>query len=121
MKIQSFTQLEAWRVSHGLVLEIYKFTDNFPTGERFGLTNQLRRASVSITSNIAEGFSRRTSIDKNRFYNTSLGSIAEVQNQILIARDLGYISQSSFKMMADKSVGARKLVYGLIRSSQTKI
>jgi len=121
MKIQSFTQLDAWKVSHSLVLEIYKHTDKFPVGERFGLTNQLRRAVVSITSNIAEDFSRRTSIDKNRFYNASLGSIAEVQNQILIGRDLGYISQSSFKMLADKSVLARKLIYGLLKSSQTKI
>lgn len=120
MKIQSFTQLDAWKVSHALVLEIYKYTDKFPVGERFGLTNQLRRAVVSITSNIAEGFSRRTSLDKNRFYNTSLGSIAEVQNQILIARDLGYINQSSFKMLADISVHSRKLLYGLLKSSQTK-
>ena len=121
MKIQSFTQLDAWKVSHELVLEIYKHTDKFPDEERFGLTNQLRRAVVSITSNVAEGFSRRTSIDKNRFYNASLGSIAEIQNQILIARDLGYMNQSSFKALADKSIVARKLLYGLLKSSQTKV
>src|SRR3990167_241538 len=82
MKIQVFTDLNVWREAHKLVLEIYKLTQKFPEGEKFGLTIQLRRAAISITSNIAEGFSRKTDKEKIQFYRMSLGSLMEVQNQL---------------------------------------
>lgn len=92
-KIKSFTDLNTWKEAHKLVLLIYKITKQFPHEEQFGLTNQIRRAVVSITSNIAEGFSRSSYKEKSQFYSISLGSLTEVQNQLLIARDLKYITQ----------------------------
>ena len=92
-KITSFTDLAVWREGHKLVLAVYKLTRNFPEFEKFGLANQIQRAVISITSNIAEGFSRKNKKEKTQFFYTALGSLTEVQNQLLIARDLGYIKQ----------------------------
>ena len=86
-KITSFTKVRAWQEGHKLVLMVYEVTKNFPKEEMFGLVNQLRRAAVSITSNIAEGFSRKTYGEKLQFYCIALGSLTEVQNQILIAKE----------------------------------
>lgn len=91
MKIKSFTDLNAWKKSHTLLLEIYRITKEFPSDERFGLVDQMRRCIVSVTSNIAEVFSRKTKKEKAQFIYTALGSITELQNQLLIARDLHYI------------------------------
>lgn len=120
-KIKSFTDLNSWREGHQLVLEIYKITQNFPKEEQFGLTNQLRRAAVSITSNIAEGFSRTSYKEKIQFYATALGSLTEVQNQLLIAKDITYISKTEFGFIAEKTVIVNKLLNGLIKKSKTLI
>ncbi len=120
-KIKSFTQLNAWREAHFLVLEIYKLTKDFPREEQFGLTNQIRRAVVSITSNIAEGFSRNSYKEKSQFYSMALGSLSEVQNQSLVARDLSYITQAEFKKIADQTIIVSKLLNGLIKNSKTMI
>lgn len=119
-KIQSFTDLVVWQKAHKFVLQIYKLTDNFPREEKYSLVDQLRRASVSITSNISEGFYRRTSIDKSHFYFMSIGSLAEIQNQLILARDLGYIENNIFQKVGKESVEIHKLINGLIRSSSTK-
>ena len=95
-KIRSFTDLDAWREGHRLVIDIYKITREFPKEELFGLTNQLRRAAVSFTSNIAEGFSRNSYKEKLQFYSIALGSLTEVQNQLLVARDVEYITKEDF-------------------------
>jgi len=79
-EIKDFTNLNAWKEGHRLVLSVYEFTKEFPEDERFGLISQLRRASVSITSNIAEGFARYYFKDKVRFYYMARGSVSEVQN-----------------------------------------
>ncbi len=101
-------------------MQIYKLTNNFPREEKYSLVDQLRRASVSITSNISEGFYRRTSIDKSHFYFMSIGSLAEIQNQLILARDLGYIENNIFQKVGKESVEIHKLINGLIRSSSTK-
>lgn len=119
-KIRSFTDLIAWRKAHLFVLKIYKLTNCFPRSENYGLRDQLRRASVSITSNIAEGFYRRTSLDKSHFYHTSLGSLAEIQNQLIISRDLNYLDNKLFQQLGKESVEIHKLINGLIRTSTTK-
>ena len=95
-KIKSFTNLKTWQEGHRLVLKIYKITDKFPRKENFGLIPQMRRCVISITSNIAEGFSRKTSKEKSRFYYMALGSITELQNQLIIARDLDYLNKKEF-------------------------
>lgn len=118
MKIRSFTDLHAWQQGHKLVLSIYKITKSFPQDERFGLTDQMRRCSVSITSNIAEGFSRRTQKEKAQFFYMTLGSITELQNQLLIARDLSYITSKDFQELAQQTITVSKLINGLIKSSK---
>lgn len=115
-KITSFTDLQAWREAHQLALMVYQLTDKFPDKEIYSLTSQLRRAVISITSNIAEGFSRQGKKEKIQFYYTAKGSLTEIQSQIIPARDLGYIKQEDFKYLADKTVIVSKLIFGLIKS-----
>lgn len=121
LKIKSFTDLNAWREGHLLVLAVYDLTRKFPREEQLGLINQIRRAAVSVTSNIAEGFSRRSYKEKSQFYSMALGSLTEVQNQSLIARDLNYISEPEFRKLAEKTVIVNKLLNGLIKKSKTMI
>lgn len=120
-KIRSFSDLEAWKKSHELVLAVYKATDSFPDKELFGITNQLRRAGVSTASNIAEGFNRHSSKEKIRFYSISLGSVAEIQSQLLIARDIGYLESSDFSSLADKTIVVHKLLNGLIKKLRLRL
>ena len=115
--IKQFTDLNAWKEGHGFVLLVYRETKLFPKEEIFGITNQMRRSAVSITSNIAEGFSRNTYKDKIQFYSISLGSVTELQNQLMIAKDVGYISQESYDELIDKSICVHKLLNGLIKRS----
>jgi four helix bundle protein len=114
-KIRSFRDLDAWKEGHKLVIEIYKMTKNFPKEEVFGLCNQLRRAAVSITSNIAEGFSRNSLKEKVQFYSMAKASNTELQNQLLITKDVGYLSREKFKELEEQSIRVNKLISGLIR------
>lgn len=120
-KIKSFTDLNVWKEAHGLVLSIYKAAIDFPKEELFGLTNQMRRAAVSITSNIAEGFSRSSYRDKSHFYTVALGSLSEIQSQLLVARDLKYIKKEKFTSLASTTITVSKLLNGLIKKSKTMI
>ena len=119
-KIQSFQDLVVWQKGHRLVLDVYKSSRTFPKDEQFALTSQLRRAVVSITSNIAEGFCRQTQKDKINFYHISLGSCAEVQNQLLIAKDLEYITQNLYHEMVNQSIEVHKMLNALIKSLKKK-
>ncbi|MEK7143547.1 MAG: four helix bundle protein [Patescibacteria group bacterium] len=118
MKISSFKDLVAWREAHKLAIMIYRETGSFPNSEQFGLVNQLRRASVSISSNIAEGFSRQSPKEKINFYYISLGSLTEVQNQILLAKDLGFIENKAFEVVDAQTISVSRLCNGLIKSSK---
>jgi four helix bundle protein len=117
-KISSFTQLYAWQKGHKLVLLVYGLTNKFPKHELFSLVSQLRRALISITSNIVEGFGRRSMKEKVQFYYIAAGSLTEVQNQLLIARDLSYITNEEFQSAANLSVEVAKLLNGLISKSK---
>ena len=119
-KIQKFTDLIVWQEGHKLVLMIYKMTKSFPNEEKFGLIDQLRRASVSFTSNIAEGFSRKSAKEKTQFYNMAKASMTEIQNQLIIAKDVGYIAKEVFTEMGQQSVVANKLLSGLLRATRQK-
>ena len=88
-----FKDLDIWKLSRQFCSQIYATTANFPDNEKFGLTNQLRIASVSVPSNIAEGCSRSSNKDFSRFLEIAIGSIYEIETQLLIAFDLGYIDQ----------------------------
>ncbi len=120
-KIESFTDLYVWQHGHELVLKVYVVTKNFPKDEQFGLTNQVRRAVISITSNIAEGFSRNSYKEKLQFYSIALGSLTEVQNQLLIAKDVGYLEADIFTDISDKAVICSKLLNGLIKTTKSFI
>lgn len=114
-KIRNFTDLDAWKEGHGLVLSVYDVTSKFPKEEVFALVNQMRRCVVSITSNIAEGFGRQSPKEKIQFYSISQGSITELQNQLIIARDLGYIITEKVVSLLDQTVRVHKITGGLIR------
>jgi len=120
-KIKSFTDLVAWREAHGLVLDMYGVTRQFPKEELFGLTNQMRRAAVSVSSNIAEGFSRRSRTEKNRFYNIAQGSLIELQNQLIVSRDVGYMLKVDFDRIATKTIAVHKLINGLMKSARDDV
>lgn len=115
-KIKTFTDLNAWKEAHKLVLGVYEYTKSFPKEENFRLTNQLCRAVVSVSSNIAEGFSRNSAKEKSHFYAMSLGSLTEVENQMIIARDLGYISTEKFELINNQIVTVSKLINGLMKT-----
>ncbi len=114
-KIKKFTDLRAWQEGHRLVLLVYQATKIFPTEERYGLTSQMRRCAVSITSNITEGFGRLSLKEKKRFYDIALGSVLELQNQLFIARDIGYISKDHCTSLISQSQLIHKITNGLMR------
>lgn len=95
-KIKIFTDLIVWQESHKLVLAVYLATRSFPKEELFGLVSQMRRAAISITSNIAEGFTRKSKKEKLQFYFIAKGSLIELQSQLLVARDISYITKEEF-------------------------
>lgn len=115
-KIRSFEDLEAWQIAHNLVLEIYQITKKFPKEELYGIVSQLRRAALSITSNIAEGFSRYHYNDKIRFYYNARGSASEARNCLILAKDLGYITQELMGSLLHSLERVLKVTNGLIRS-----
>lgn len=94
MHLYSFEKLEVWQDSRHLTVLIYKLSGEFPDQEKFGLTNQIRRAAVSITSNIAEGSGRTHAKDKAHFFQISYSSCLEVLSQLIIAHDLGFVKSN---------------------------
>ncbi|MBI2010739.1 MAG: four helix bundle protein [Candidatus Colwellbacteria bacterium] len=117
-KIQRFTDLNAWKEAHKLSLIIYKLTANFPAEERYSLIDQMRRAAVSVTSNISEGFSRNSANEKRRFYSMAKGSNMELQNQLILSKDLGYLDGDEFKKAFEQSVNVNKLISGLFKAAE---
>lgn len=119
--IHSFKDLRAWQEGHALVLEVYRISRMFPKEELFGLTSQLRRAAVSVTSNIAEGFNRSSNKEKVQFYSMAIGSLAEVQNQLEIAQDIGYVDTTTFSAASARALTVHKLLNGLIKSTRSRL
>jgi four helix bundle protein len=117
-KIIQFTDLKAWQKSHLLVLSIYQNVKIFPKEELFSLTDQMKRAAISITSNIAEGFGRRSYKEKARFYYLAQGSLTELKNQIITAKDIGYLDAENYKKLFDQANIAHQLLQGLTVSTR---
>ena len=115
--ITKFTDLIAWQNARDLGIVVYRVTMNFPKEEIYGMTSQVRRAIISVSSNIAEGFSRRTAKDKNSFYIIARGSLMEVESQMIISKDLGFIEAEELKIFLEKKTDVGKLINGLIKSS----
>ncbi|OHB10646.1 MAG: hypothetical protein A3H52_01330 [Candidatus Zambryskibacteria bacterium RIFCSPLOWO2_02_FULL_39_26] len=120
-KIKDFTDLDTWKIAHDLVLSIYKTSKKFPDSEKFGLVSQIQRASVSITSNIAEGFGRQSYREKVQFYYLAHGSLIEVKNQLILAKDLEYINNDYFIKILEKITLSQKLLQGLIKTLKSFI
>jgi four helix bundle protein len=104
-KLKSFKELIVWQKAYKLVLEIYKFTYNFPKAEAYGLVQQIRRAAISIPSNIAEGYGRKHKTDYHRFLSMAYGSLLELETQYMLSIDLGYAKQSGTIAGLLKEVG----------------
>jgi four helix bundle protein len=115
MKIKSFRDLEIWKRSMALVEEIYKVTKSFPEEEIYGLTSQLRRAAVSIPSNIAEGFARFHNKEYRRFLYMSFGSCAELTTQIIIVSRLQYSTERTAESLIDEVDQISRMTMSLIK------
>ena len=116
-KIVTFKDLIAWQEGLKLVLFIYRITKLFPKDEMFVLSTQMRRCAISVTSNVAEGFSRRNKKEKNQFYYIALGSLTELHNQVITSKELDYISVADFESIESQIILVHKLLNGLIKSS----
>ncbi len=113
---QSYRDLIVWHKAMDLVTEIYRVTQNFPKGEIFGLISQLRRAAVSIPSNIAEGQGRLSKGEFRVFLGNARGSLSEVETQVLIAKNLDYLSQNETTKLLDLASEVGRILNGLIAS-----
>jgi four helix bundle protein len=114
--IDSFEDLRVWQAAHRLTLEVYRFTVRLSDGERFGLISQLRRASVSVENNIAEGFGRRTTKDYIGFLYYAFGSLQELRCMFRICLDLGYINREQHSILAAMELDAIRMLNKLISS-----
>lgn len=112
---QDFRKLRVWQKSHRLTLDVYRLTDGFPEPERYGLINQMRRASVSIASNIAEGSARFSDRDFRRFIHIALGSASELEYQLLLAHDLGHLNAEEHAKLSGDGHDVKRMLSGLKR------
>lgn len=113
--INHFSQLDAWKKSHELRLQILQLLPDFPQTYQFGLCAQLQRSAISVSSNIAEGFGRKSDKEKSHFLNIAEGSLTEVQDQMILCRDLTLLDTNKFTKMYALSEDVHKLIHGLLR------
>ena len=111
--MQHFSELKAWQKSHALVLNLYRLTTHFPGDERFGLTSQLRRAAVSVPTNIAEGTKRRGKQDYARFLNIAEGSLSETEYLVMLSCDLGYVERQETDQPLSEISEIARMLYAL--------
>ena len=115
-RVRTYRDLIAWQKSHALALAVYRLTSTFPAEERFGLTAQVRRASVSVPSNIAEGYGRGGRADYARFLKLARGSLYEVDAQLLLAADLGHLGREQYQEACQSIEECERVLAGLIRA-----
>lgn len=108
--ISSFEQLDVWQATQDLAVNIYKITRKFPPEELYGIVNQIRRSSSSISANIAEGFGRRTVKDKLQFYTIAYGSLLETKNFLYLSHKLDYIDKDILNNLINRSIMCQKLL-----------
>jgi four helix bundle protein len=109
----SFERLEVWNKSRLLTRKIYKLTQEFPENEKFGLTGQIRRAIISVCSNLAEGASRKSKKDQAHFYNIAFSSLMETLNQLIISNDLGFLDSQSLEESREEIHSISRMLNGL--------
>ena len=110
--IRNFKNLDIWRRSRAFVKTVYIETESFPTAEKFGLTSQIRRAAISIPSNITEGCGRKSEKGLSNFLDNAIGSNCELETQIYLAHDLGFIPKEKMTSMSDEIGQIRKMTLG---------
>lgn len=120
MGSQTFRDVKAWQKAYDLTLAVYEIVKIFPKDELYGLTSQIKRAAVSVPSNIAEGFGRRSGREKDQFYSIAHGSLTEVENQLLIAHGVGYITDEQYLKIEPFIIESHKTLYGLRKANAMK-
>ncbi|HNQ63754.1 MAG TPA: four helix bundle protein [Syntrophorhabdaceae bacterium] len=118
--LKSFKELAVWQKSYELCLEIYKLTKIFPDDEKYGLTSQMRRSAVSVPSNIAEGYGRKTTLEYIHSLYIAYGSICELETQILLSIDLDYITPGKAIEARDRLSEVERMIKALIKSLENK-
>ncbi|HEY3370555.1 MAG TPA: four helix bundle protein [Prolixibacteraceae bacterium] len=116
--MKTYTELFVWQKSMELVTNIYKDTKSFPKEEIYGLTSQIRRCSVSIPSNIAEGFGRKSEPEFIRFLKISMGSLFELQTQLRISKNIEYLNESRFNVLYEETREVERMLSSFILSIQ---
>jgi four helix bundle protein len=119
--MRGFRDLKVWQLGVEITVDIYRLTDAFPQREIYGLTSQMRRAAVSIPSNISEGHSRSQTKDFIRFLSIARGSVAELETQLIIAEKLGYVQISVLGQICQKLDEESRMLTGLRRSLRSKL
>jgi four helix bundle protein len=114
--MKTFRDLLIWQKSMDLVILVYENTDSFPDSEKYGLVSQIRRAALSLPTNIAEGYGRNTSGEFQRFLNITMGSLFEIQTQFELANRLALLPDSNFKELFDRSREIERMISSFIRS-----
>ena len=121
MRIFSFEKLIAWQKGRELAILIYKTTKNFPKDEIFGLTSQMRRCSISIASNLAEGSGRSSMKDKARFSEIAYSSSLELLNQVILSHDFEYVDENQYIQIREKITEVNMLIDGLYKSQVSSL
>ncbi|MBS1609718.1 MAG: four helix bundle protein [Bacteroidetes bacterium] len=118
--MRDFRKYEVWQLSHMLVLEIYKVTQKFPQSEMYGITNQMRRAAVSVPTNISEGCGRNTDAEFARFIHIAAGSANETEYLVQLSFDLKFLDEDYYRDLTEKINLVKKKLFHLNKSLQTK-
>ena len=118
---RDYKKIKAWKFADDLAVEVYSSTKKFPKEELYGITSQLRRAAVSVPTNIAEGSSREHQREYLQFLNIAIGSTAEVEYLLHLANQLAYLDESSYKRLEDLRAEVGRTLYGLISSVKKEV
>ena len=113
--MKSFRDVKVWQKSHELALTIYKCTRSFPKDEIYGLTSQMRRAAASVPSNIAEGCGRSGDAELGRFLQIAMGSASELEYQLVLAHDLGYVKVEEYQQLSAGVTEVKRMLASLLR------
>ena len=118
--MSNYENLDVWKLSHKLVLDVYKITSSFPKEELYGLTSQIRRAAYSVPTNIAEGFARGSNAQILQFLNIAKGSASELEYELLLAKDLGYINVVQYEDFDDQVKNICRMLVGLVKAVRAR-
>jgi four helix bundle protein len=119
--LRNYRDLQVWSKSYALTLELYRSSRAFPKEELYGLTSQMRRASVSIGANLAEGCGRRTNAEMGRFVRIAMGSASELDHHLLLCKDLGFLENDQYRGVARRLTEVRKMLSSLLSSIESEL